>query len=324
MSFRTFLICTGTLLILFLGMYTWNRTTGVLDDVASEIGLEAGGAVLSPFRQIQASIEGLWYDYIDLRSVRQENKKLAARVHELEAQVLTHREDLSELRRLRDLLKLPTDVSWQPVGARVLAGRISPNSRLSSFTINRGYTNGATPGTPVVTNKGLLGRVQRASAHTATVFLLTNPLSRIAIFTQKTRSSGILTGNGPNNALEALYVSRDTKAEVGEILITSGLDGKFPKGIPIATITSIRPSSHNEFMTILAEPLADLEHIEEVLLLEPTGVAQPLNLDTRPDFVGPLLPDFMTRGAAGRQNQDPQQGQPGQTGQPNQPGQSAN
>ena len=311
MSFRTFLLCTGTMLILFLGMYTWNRTTGILDDISSEIGLEAGGAVLTPFRQLEAALDEIWKDYADLRSVREENKKLAGRVQELEAQVLTHHEDLAELRRLREFLKMPTDVSWHPVGARVLSGRLSPNSRLESFTINRGYTSGAAPGTPVVTSKGLLGRVQRASAHTATVFLITNPLSRIAILTQKTRSPGILAGTGSNKALQTHYVSRDTKAEVGEILITSGLDGKFPKGIPIATITSITPSNHTAFMTIEAEPLADFTHVEEVLLLEPTGAEQVLKPEERPNFVGPLLPEFINR--ATQKNRQNGESQPGGT-----------
>lgn len=296
MSFRRFLICTGILLIVFLSIYTWNRSTGVLDDVSTNLGLEAAGAILNPFRQAQSAIVGVWDDYIALVDMRQENKKLTAQVRDLEAQLLRHREDVAELRRLRELLKLPVDVSWSPVGARVLAGRMGPNSRLESFTINRGYVSGATPGTPVVTNRGLLGRVQRSSAHTSTVFLLTNPMSRIAIFTQKTRSPGILTGNGPNKDLEAMYVSRDTKAEVGELLVTSGLDGKFPKGIPVGRITSIKPSNYTEFMTIYAEPLADLKHIEEVLLLEPTGsVRPPEPASPRPEFVGPLLPDFLKR-----------------------------
>ncbi|MDO5536153.1 MAG: rod shape-determining protein MreC [Desulfovibrionaceae bacterium] len=296
MSFRKILICTGILLVLFLSLYAWNRSTGILDDFSTKVGLEAVGAVLNPFRQAQSAVVGIWDDYVALTDVRRENKALAERVRELEAQILKHREDLAELRRLRELLKLPVDVSWNPVGARVLAGRLGPNSRLESFSINRGYVNGATPGTPVVTNLGLLGRVQRSSAHTSTVFLLTNPMSRIAIFTQKTRSPGILTGNGPNRPLEALYVSRDTKAEVGELLVTSGLDGKFPKGIPVARITSLKPSNYTEFMTISAEPLADLQHIEEVLLLEPTGTVRPPEPATpRPEFVGPLLPDFLKK-----------------------------
>ena len=78
----------------------------------------------------------------------------------------------------------------------------------------------------------------------------------------------------------------------GEVLITSGLDGKYPKGIPVARVLSVAPSDYTQFMAIYAEPLVDLQHLEEVLLLEPTGIAQP---EPEPEgqppvFVGPPAP----------------------------------
>lgn len=293
-NFRHALITTGLLLVLFLALYTLNRTTGVLDRVTTNIGLEVTGVVLNPVRQLEATVADLWNGYIDLVHVREENVALQKRIQVLEAQVLAQSEDMAELRRLRELLKMPLDVSWTPLGARILAGRIGPNSQLESFTINRGYTTGAAPGTPIVTNQGLIGKVLRAAPHTATAILLTHPTSRIAIFTQKSRTPGILTGLGPNRPMEVRYMDKATKAEPGELLVTSGLDGKYPKGIPVARILSMRPSSSSEFMTILAEPLADMSHTEEVLLLEPTGIVRPPEpASPAPAFVGPPLPDFL-------------------------------
>ena len=236
MNFRHALITTGLLLVLFLALYTLNRTTGVLDRVTTNIGLEVTGVVLNPVRQLEATVADLWNGYIDLVHVREENVALQKRIQVLEAQVLAQSEDMAELRRLRELLKMPLDVSWTPLGARILAGRIGPNSQLESFTINRGYTTGAAPGTPIVTNQGLIGKVLRAAPHTATAILLTHPTSRIAIFTQKSRTPGILTGLGPNRPMEVRYMDKATKAEPGELLVTSGLDGKYPKGIPVARI----------------------------------------------------------------------------------------
>ena len=78
------------------------------------------------------------------------------------------------------------------------------------------------------------------------------------------------------------------------ILITSGLDGKYPKGIPVARVISVAPSNYTEFMTIYAEPLVDMQHIEEVMLLEPTGIVKPPMADTPdPVFVGPPLPSSL-------------------------------
>ena len=207
-NFRHALITTGLLLVLFLALYTLNRTTGVLDRVTTNIGLEVTGVVLNPVRQLEATVADLWNGYIDLVHVREENVALQKRIQVLEAQVLAQSEDMAELRRLRELLKMPLDVSWTPLGARILAGRIGPNSQLESFTINRGYTTGAAPGTPIVTNQGLIGKVLRAAPHTATAILLTHPTSRIAIFTQKSRTPGILTGLGPNRPMEVRYMDK--------------------------------------------------------------------------------------------------------------------
>lgn len=280
----------GVLLFLFLSMYTWNKNTHVLDDFSTDVGLELTGGVITPIRYVQDKVTAVWKRYVYLVDVNEKNAQLEARVRDLEARLLAHKEDMAELARLRELLQLPIDESWTPVGARVLAGHLGPNSLLDSITINRGYATGARPGTPIVTHKGLIGRVLRASPHTATALLLTNPGSRIAIFTQESRTAGILTGEGTNKNLAVRYMQRDTKAKPGEILITSGLDGKYPKGIPVARVISVAPSNYTEFMTIYAEPLVDMQHIEEVMLLEPTGIVKPPMVDTPdPVFVGPPL-----------------------------------
>lgn len=196
MSLRRILIFAGILLILFLGMYSWNQRTRTLDDFAANIGLELSGAVLKPMRYIQDVGTGFWERYFDLVSVREENERLQARVADLESRLLANGEDLAELKRLRALVQLPVDASWRPLGARVLAGRMGPNAVLDSITISRGYATGGRPGTPLVTHMGLVGRVLRASAHTATALLLTDPGSRIAVFSQNSRALGILAGAG--------------------------------------------------------------------------------------------------------------------------------
>ena len=208
-------------------------------------------------------------------------------------------ESQAELKRLRQLLQMPTDQAWRPVGARVLAGRLGPNGVLDSITINRGYATGGRPGTPLVTNLGLVGRILRASAHNATALLLTDPSSRIAVLAQESRSSGILTGQGPGRVLEVSFMERGTDVSAGEILITSGLDGKFPKGIPVARVLSVAPSNYSLFLAIQAEPLVDLRHLEEVLMLEPTGISVPtLPMGPPPVFVGPPAPGRSTPSVA--------------------------
>ena len=141
-TFRRFLLMAGGLLVLFLGMYSWNQRTHTLDDIAANVGLEMSGTVLGTFDSVKGSVMDAWRRYVDLVGVREENERLRAQVAELQARIVSHGEDLAELARLRELVQLPVDSAWKPVGARILAGRMGPNAIQDSITINRGYTSG--------------------------------------------------------------------------------------------------------------------------------------------------------------------------------------
>lgn len=282
----------GVLLVLFLGIYSWNRRTHVLDDLAANVGLEAGYFILGPLKAIREVGGNFWDRYFDLVGVREENIRLKAEVENLNARLLAQGEAIAELERLRALVDMPLDASWRPIGCRVLSGKLGPNAVLDSITISRGYANGARPGMPVITNLGLVGKVLRASPHAATVLLVTDPKSRVAVFGQESRAPGILKGRGMVQGMEVDFVQRDMPVKNGEVLVTSGLDGKYPKGLPVARVQTVAPSDYTQFMAVSATPLVDLTHLEEALLLEKTGVevyyeelGEPL-----PEIVGPPLP----------------------------------
>lgn len=296
MTLRRALIVASVLLIAFLALYSWNRRTRALDDLAADVGLELTSYVLTPLRSVQDWLGEFWTRYFDLVDVRDENIRLKAQLNELEAQLLATGEDLAELKRLRELVQFPVDARWRPLAARVLAGRLGPNGVLDSITISRGYANGARPGTPLVTNKGLVGRVLRSSAHASTVLLITDPSSRVAVFGQESRAPGILKGQGTGAGLEVDFVQRDTPLKEGEVLVTSGLDNKYPKGLPVARVSTVAPSDYTQFMAVSATPLENLHRLEEVLLLEKTGVQlPPEDPEGQPVFVGPPLPPNLVR-----------------------------
>lgn len=300
MNMRRLLLIAGIALILFLAMYSWNRRTRVLDELAANLGLEITGAVLKPVRTAQDFVGDFWTRYFDLVDVRDENLRLKAKVDELEARLLGVGEDLAELRRLRALVQFPVDVRWHPIAARVLAGRLGPNAVLDSITISRGYVTGARPGTPLVTHLGLVGRILRASAHASTALLITDPGSNIAVFGQESRAAGILKGCGMDRPMEVDFVQRDAGMKDGELLITSGLDNKYPKGLPVARISRLVPSDYTQFMAVEATPLVDLRRLEEVLLLEKSGIELPPDEPDVPPamLVGPPLPPHLAKKAA--------------------------
>lgn len=305
MLLRRALMLGGILLVLFLAMYSWNRRTGVLDELTANIGLEVASWVLTPVSAAKEVVGNFWDRYFDLVDVRGENIRLKERVNALETRLMAHGEDLAELKRLRELVQFPVDVRWRPLAARVLAGRMGPNSVLDSITISRGYVTGARPGVPLVTNLGLIGKILRSSAHASTALLITDPSSRVAVFGQESRAAGILKGGGMGKEMEVDYVQRASGMKNGEVLVTSGLDDKFPKGLPVARVTSVAPSDYTQFMAVTAEPLVDLKHLEEVLLLEKSGLDAPVEeFDGPPPvFVGPPLPPKMENAAAKKNSQ---------------------
>ncbi|MEG2139190.1 MAG: rod shape-determining protein MreC [Bilophila sp.] len=271
MSPKRLLLLPALALLLYLGIYSWNQRTHILDTAVSNTGLEASGLVLKTWHFAQDTVMGTWNRYLDLVNVREENDDLKKQLMEARLNLILAAEERAELARLRHLLTLSPPEGWQSLGARVLAGRMGSNAALASVIIGRGYLSGAVPGTPVMTPDGIAGRVLRAGPSTATVLLLVDPGSRVAVVSQENRVQGILMGAGPFKPLELRFVSHNTAVRTGEILVTSGLDEAYPKGIPVARVISATPSDLSPFQSVQAVPLAELTNLEELLLVARQG-----------------------------------------------------
>ena len=312
MSPKHILLIPALALLMYLGMYSWNQRTHILDNFAANTGLEASGVVLKSVRMVQDTVMGAWNRYLDLVDVREENDELKKQVEQLRHKLLMASEERAELVRLRRLLTLTPPEGWQTLGARVLAGRMGANSALASVLIGRGYMTGAIPGTPVMTPQGVAGRVLRAGPSSATVLLLVDPGSRIAVISQESRIQGVLVGGGPDKPLEMRFVSHNDVIRAGEILVTSGLDDAFPKGIPVARVLSATPSDLSPFQSIQAAPLAALSDLEELLLIsrvEGSSVSGSLS----GVLEAPRSPSSDSAGSPAAQRAQPQPGQQGST-----------
>lgn len=267
MSPKRILYLPAVALLLYLAIYSWNQRTDILDGTALSTGLEAAGAVLKSVRFAQDGVVDAWRRYLDLVNVREENVRLKNRLSQIETRLILAAEEKAELERLRQLLQIQAPEDWQNLGSRVLAGRMGSNAALVTVTLNRGYLTGATPGTPAMTHEGVTGRVLRAGPTTSTMLLLTDPGSRIAVVTQQSRVQGILAGTGAAKPLELRFVSHNAVVNPGELLVTSGMDDAFPKGLPVARVVTAGPSDLSPFQAVQATPLANLAALEEVLLL---------------------------------------------------------
>lgn len=271
MSPKRLLLIPAFALLLYLGMYSWNQRTHTLDEAVANTGLEATGIVLKSVSLVRDLFLDAWNRYTELVAVREENDRLKKQLTEAKISLILAAEERAELIRLRRLLTFSPPEGWQLLGARVLAGRMGSNAALSSVIIGRGYLTGATPGTPAMTPAGVVGRVLRAGPSTATVLLLMDPGSRIAVISQENRVQGILVGSGPFKPLEVRFVSHNTAVAPGELLVTSGLDEAYPKGLPVARVVSATPSDLSPFQAVQAAPLTDLFHLEELLLVTREG-----------------------------------------------------
>lgn len=243
-----------------------------MDTVAETTGLELVGYVLSPFIWIGDQCSTLWDRYIALIDVAEENALLRDQLRKTQHESAFNAEDKAELARLRRLLRLEALYSRPGIGARVIAKRFGPHSVLKTFTINKGYLDGAVVGTPVVTEVGVVGRILRASPHAATVIMLTDPSFRLSIITREGRTPGIVSGvSGSEPRLEVAYVAQTAHIDPGDTLVTSGMDDLFPKGIPVGVVTKVMPGNETLFQQVQAKPLVDADYLEEVILLRKDG-----------------------------------------------------
>lgn len=255
-------------LFLYLGLFTWNIRTGYVDTLASHTGLELTRWVLSPGRWLWSRVSLFWERYVYFVGVRQELSALREEHAKAMEELVTAREEAARARRLSELLALVPPPEWTREAARIIAHRLGPNAVLETFIIDKGRRQEVDVNTPVVAAEGVVGRVLRASMSAATVLLVTDPNSRIPVVSQRTRTQAILAGRGAGTPLVLQYVSLSAGIEEGETLVTTGLEGIFPPGLPVGRVTKVSHESGSIFLEAQAAPLFDMDRIEEVALLK--------------------------------------------------------
>lgn len=255
-------------LFFYLALYTWNLRTGLLTRLSTYSGLDSVGAVLRPGSAVGQAAGGFVERYLSLVGLKQENEALREEIKALRLETMTLRERAEATSRVEKLLGFPEPPDWRKEGARVIAHRVGPTAILETILVDRGKLSGAQEDTPVLCTEGVVGRIYRAGLSVATVLLLIDPASRVAVVGRDNRAAGVVYGMGTGELLVVKYVGLKSTIEPGEILITSGMDGVYPKGLPVARVTSVRREEATLFMDVQAEPLVDIPRLEEVLLLK--------------------------------------------------------
>lgn len=221
-----------------------------------------GSVVAAPFNAVGNAFSNLTASQESLSELREENKRLTAEVASLnEAQKTAE--------RLEGLLGLQSTYNLESTAARIIGS--SSDAWSQTVTIDKGSIDGMAVGMAVCNSGGVIGQVIEVSAGTSTVRLLTDENSGVAAMVQSSRAQGVLQGQ-PDGSLRLDYVTADFEVAVGDIVITSGLGGVFPKGLPLGTVSSVSRASNATYYTIVVRAQSLAENNEEVLVI--TSVSQ--------------------------------------------------
>ena len=217
----------------------------------------AGEFVTRPARGFFRWASDLGVSRSQFETLRTQNGELRRRVSDLEEARL-------ENLRLRGLLNFVGSSKTRSLGARVI-GRPT-NSWEGVITIDRGTADGVNQGQPVVGPQGLLGQTIDVTRHSAKVRLITDPSSGVAAMVQSTRAEGVVRGS-IDGGLTLEFVSRETTVRAGDVVISSGMGGVYPKGLIIGEITSVKSTPSTLYQDIVLAPAGSLSGLEEVIVL---------------------------------------------------------
>jgi rod shape-determining protein MreC len=243
--------------------------------------------VLNPVeRVLRAPVDawGLASDYLmglqDARSAESKARlelakqaERASRVEQLE----------QENTRLRALLELRGALKVRSLTAEVLYDAPDPYSR--KVIIDRGNRDGLVVASPVINEVGVLGQVTRVYPYSAEVTLLTDKEAAIPVLNARTQARSAAFGNSAGAGLELRFMAGNADVQVGDLLSTSGVDGIYPAGVPVAKVVSVDRRVDTGFARIALAPLAEPDSVRHVLVLEPTGIQMPPRPEPEPEVV---------------------------------------
>lgn len=210
------------------------------------------------------SVRGVWEHYIGLSRVSRENEELRVAIERLEGERSSVQEYQSENARLRALLDLRSIARLKGVAASVVG--TEPSGWGKVIVVDHGSEHGVREGMAVLHPKGIVGQVVAVSAHFSHVLLATDHASGVDAMLQDSRARGVVEGLGASHC-ELKYVPKEVAVRVGDAVLTSGMDGVFPKGILIGTVSRVATETGTLLQHIEVKVSVDLEKLEEVLIL---------------------------------------------------------
>lgn len=222
--------------------------------------------VFSFFTSIQTGIGSWWTRYLSFTETQKEKDHLNKQISQLKMENIRLREMVSGFDRLKKILQLKSELSG-PAQVAEVVGR-GPSPFLQTFFINKGRRDGLVRGMPVLLPDGVVGRLEKTSANYAQVIMINDPSFAVDCLIQRSRVRGILTGIPGERNCQVKYVARTEDILPGDIIITSGLDQLYPKGLILGRILRINPKGKGNFLFVEVVPEVKLSQVEEVLIFQ--------------------------------------------------------
>jgi rod shape-determining protein MreC len=263
--YRNLIVLVGVLFAQILGLAVQVRRT--TDDEPTRLIRIWAVDAITPLEKVlvgaETSTSNVWHNYFYLRGVRAENRDLKQQIERMSLEQVRMSQDADQARRLQALLAFKEQFISKTMAAQVIGSSGSELSR--SVYIDKGENDGIKPDMAVITSDGIVGKVLRVYGSTSLVLLINDQTSGVGALLDKTRLQGILRGT-PAGEVVLEKVMSDENVPVGEMVLTSGGDGIFPKGLLVGRVTKAAPGS-DLFLNIRVRPAADLSKLEEVLVV---------------------------------------------------------
>lgn len=214
-------------------------------------------------------VGALWNRYVWLVDVDEENAELRRENERLRLELAEARRAAADVERLEELAGLRRELPADTLGARVVATGLNPYFRVTRVTLDRGAPD-VKEGMAVIAPDGIVGRIHRVYGRYADVLLAVDPQSSIDVVVPRTGARGIVKGLGGDNAYGARidYLLRTEDVKKGDLVVTSGLGGIFPRDVPVGRIKKIvKPPSGLYYQEVEVEPSVDFARLSKVLVV---------------------------------------------------------
>lgn len=250
------------LLLLLAGMFL--RPSGYLQPVENVI-FTALAPLQYSFNWVGRQVANRVRVIRELSSLEARNRDLQATVDSLMIENVRLREAEIESANLREQLHFKvSNPTYELLAAEVIG--YDPSNLLYYIVIDRGSQDGIASGMPVVTTRGLVGKIAAVYPHSARVMLLTDPASSVSALIQSSRATGIVQGQGRLGLLMR-YVEQSEQVEVGDIVLSSGLGGNLPKRLVIGTVTRVTRDQVQMFQDVQVLSAVQFDRLEMVLVI---------------------------------------------------------